>query len=574
MPVKAGEPEMYLSETQAPNSLANNTPRIGSANKMMLPDRIRRSAGVVKWISVAVIVVSCIVVIRSLPFEQAIDRLQTTVGDLGLWGPIVFGMAYVVAALLFVPGSALTLTSGVLFGPLWGTVTVSVSSTTAAALAFLIARYLARDKVATQAAKFPKFAAIDEAIGQGGPKIVAMLRLSPAVPFSLGNYLYGLTSIRFWPYLLASWVFMLPGTFMYVYLGHVGQVGLSAAAGSQAGRTPGEWTLLAVGLLATIAVTVYVTRLARKAIRERTHIQDETASAAKTEQSALPRNDSQQRWPLSATLLPLFAVVTLAGVTYSCTHSTALRGLFGPPAAKLEEAYTQSADSLTFDHSVFDALLREHVDSDGWVDYAALRSEEPKLNRYLQSLEYVDFDKLGRDEKLALLINAYNAYTLRLILDHYPIQSIKDIPDAERWDAKRWNVGGNTWSLNQIEHEQIRPKFVEPRVHFALVCAAVGCPKLRNAAYRGERIDEQLDDQTRYVHTHDRWFEIDARKGLVRLTKLYDWYGGDFKQVAGSVLDFAARYSPELKRLIDGGTKPRIEWLDYDWKLNDKTNRR
>jgi len=526
-----------------------------------------------KWTSIALIAIGFIIVVRSLPFDQAIDRLQTTVANLGPWGPVVFGLAYIIAALLFVPGSALTLASGALFGPLWGTATVSVASTTAAAIAFLVARYLARDKVATQAAKFPKFAAIDEAIGQGGPKIVAMLRLSPAVPFSLGNYLYGLTSIRFSPYLLASWIFMLPGTFMYVYLGHVGQVGLSAAAGSQTKKTSGEWALLTVGLLATVAVTVYVTRLARKAIRERTHIQDTTASAAKTEQSVLPRDDSP-RWPMSATVLLLLAFVMLAGAMYSCMHETALRGLFGPPTANLKEAYAKNGDLMKFDHSVLDALLRKHVDSDGWVDYAGLQAESVTLDTYLQSVARVEFDSLGRDEKLALLINAYNDFTLRLILDHYPVDSIKDIPDAQRWDAKRWNVGGNTWSLNQIEHEQVRPKFIEPRVHFALVCAAVGCPKLRNEAYGGERIDEQLDDQTRYVHTHDRWFGFDAQKSLVRLTRLYDWYGGDFKQVAGSVLDFAARYFPELKRLFDGGTKPRIEWLDYDWKLNDKTNRR
>ena len=532
-----------------------------------------RSPALARWTSLIVIGVASIVMIRSLPFEQAIDRLQTTVGDLGPLGPIVFGLAYVVAALLFVPGSALTLASGALFGPLWGTVTVSVSSTTAAALAFLIARYLARDKVATQAAKFPKFAAIDEAIGQGGPKIVAMLRLSPAVPFSLGNYLYGLTSIRFWPYLLASWIFMLPGTFMYVYLGHVGQVGLSAAAGTQTKRTPAEWALLAVGLLATAAVTVYVTRLARKAIRERTHIQDTNQPPSSTE-LPMQTDANPSRWPLSATILPLLAIVTLAGATYSCTHRSTLRGLFGPPTAKLQEAYAQTSGSANFDHSAFDALLKKHVDGDGWVDYAALLKDSTKLDDYLMSIERVEFDRLGRDEKLALLINAYNAFTLRLILDNYPVDSIKDIPDAKRWDAKRWNVGGNIWSLNQIEHDQIRPKFVEPRVHFALVCAAVGCPILRNEVYAGDRIGEQLDEQSRYVHSHDRWFRFDRDKNVVQLTKLYDWYGGDFNQVAGSVLDFAARYSPELKRVIDSGTKPRIEWLDYDWTLNDRESGR
>jgi len=325
--------------------------------------------------------------------------------------------------------------------------------------------------------------------------------------------------------------------------------------------------------MATIAVTIYVTRLARRSIRKRTRIQDTNESPAATEVPMLIKDESP-RWPLRVTILPLLAVVTLAGATYSCTHRIALRGLFGPPTAKLNEAYAQTPDSARFDHSVFDALLIEHVDGDGWVDYAALRSDEPKLDRYLQSLERVDFDKLGRNEKLALLINAYNAFTLRLILDHFPIDSIKDIPEARRWDAKRWNVGGNTWTLNQIEHEQIRPKFVEPRVHFALVCAAVGCPILRNEAYQADRINEQLEDQSRYVHTHDLWFAFDAPKGLVRLTRLYLWYGGDFEQVAGSVLNFAARYSAELTRVIDGGTKPQIEWLDYDWKLNDKTNGR
>jgi hypothetical protein len=96
---------------------------------------------------------------------------------------------------------------------------------------------------------------------------------------------------------------------------------------------------------------------------------------------------------------------------------------------------------------------------------------------------------MGRNEKLALLINAYNAFTLKLIVERLPVQSILDIPAAERWDAVRWKVGGQVWSLKQIEHEQIRPKFTEPRVHFALVCAAVGCPPLRNEAYDASRLD-------------------------------------------------------------------------------------
>lgn len=129
-----------------------------------------------------------------------------------------------------------------------------------------------------------------------------------------------------------------------------------------------------------------------------------------------------------------------------------------------------------------------------------------------------DFEALGRDEKLAFLINAYNAFTLRLILDHRPLASIRDIPSSERWDAVRWVLAGRTVSLNQIEHELIRPNFAEPRIHFALVCAAVGCPPLRTEAYTGAELEEQLTDQSRYVHTHPRWFNYEDGAEEIGLT--------------------------------------------------------
>jgi hypothetical protein len=183
------------------------------------------------------------------------------------------------------------------------------------------------------------------------------------------------------------------------------------------------------------------------------------------------------------------------------------------------------------------------------------------------------FADLGRDQKLALLINAYNAFTLGLILEHYPIESILNIPDSQRWDEVRWQVGGNVWSLSQIEHQQLRPKFREPRVHFTLVCAAVGCPPLRNEAYEAKRIDQQLEDQTRFVHNHPTWFRFEPGETAVHLTSLYRWYGSDFEQVAGSVLAYASCYSPGLKQALDGGMTPDLRWLDYDWKLNGIHNR-
>jgi uncharacterized membrane protein YdjX (TVP38/TMEM64 family) len=184
-------------------------------------------------------------------------------GDLG---PAAYGLFYAVAVVALVPATPMTVAAGALFGPVVGVVVVSLASTTGAGLAFLVARYFARDAVLRWARRHPRYQAIDRAIGEGGWRIVALLRLSPLVPFNLQNYLYGLTAIRFWPCLLTSWVAMLPGTVLYVYLGHAGRAGLEALAGRR-GRSPAEWTLLAVGLAATILVWFYVTALARRASR-------------------------------------------------------------------------------------------------------------------------------------------------------------------------------------------------------------------------------------------------------------------------------------------------------------------
>lgn len=237
-------------------------------------------------------------------------------------------------------------------------------------------------------------------------------------------------------------------------------------------------------------------------------------------------------------------------------------------AAVLLPAAASPGGPGTFDHSTFDAVLREQVDAQGRVDYAALARRPEQLDAYIASLDTAPLDKLGRDERLALLINAYNAFTLRLILDHYPVKSIMAIPEARRWDDRRWKVAGNVWSLNQIEHEQIRPVFKEPRIHFALVCAARGCPKLRREAYAGPKLNEQLEDQTLDVHRGDRWLRFDEDSRAVYLTKLYDWYGGDFTQAAGSVIEYAARYAPAVRRALERGEVLEIRWLDYSWDLN------
>ena len=187
-------------------------------------------------------------------------------------GPMAFMGIYVALEILAVPAIPLTMSAGAIFGPAQGTAMVSVSATAAATISFLIARYALREKVTELARKYPKFAAVDDAIGEDSFKVVALLRLSPLLPFALSNYLYGLTSVKTKPYVLASWLGMLPGTFAYVSAGAVGrtliEAGESTASGGGAG---GEWTHAAqvlCGFGFAVLSGGYVTRLATEALKE------------------------------------------------------------------------------------------------------------------------------------------------------------------------------------------------------------------------------------------------------------------------------------------------------------------
>ncbi len=288
-----------------------------------------RYAPAAKWLSAALFIVALMLLIRTLPLDRGVEALKTWVRGIGVWGPIVFGLIYVAATVALLPGSLITLAGGAVFGLFWGGIAVSLASTTGAALAFLIARYFARDKIEQRARRNPKFQAIDRAIGERGWKIVALLRLSPAIPFNLSNYLFGLTSVRFWPYVLSSWIAMMPGTIMYVYVGYAAGKGLEAAAGANTGKTPGEWALLFVGLAATVAVTIYVTQIAKKAIREQTTIDDgssdssQSASAAQAagDRDAQPQNERAQRWPWGATIILLLALIATGAAAYAYSHA-------------------------------------------------------------------------------------------------------------------------------------------------------------------------------------------------------------------------------------------------------------
>jgi uncharacterized membrane protein YdjX (TVP38/TMEM64 family) len=212
-----------------------------------------------KWIAAGAAVVALAAAARLLPVKDWLASFEAWIQGMGAAGMVLYGAVYVVAVVLFVPGLPLTLGAGFLFGFWRALVLVSIASTIAAALAFLIARYFARDSVEKLARTNPRFAAIDRAIGKEGWKVVALLRLSPLVPFSLSNYLYGLTPVKLLPYVATSWVAMMPATVLYVYLGAAGRT-----LEEKTQRSPWEWALLGLGFAATVAVTVLLTRVARR----------------------------------------------------------------------------------------------------------------------------------------------------------------------------------------------------------------------------------------------------------------------------------------------------------------------
>src|SRR5437870_2554719 len=217
-----------------------------------------------KWVLYAAAAIGIVLALKYFHVQDLLKAALDWIGKLGSWGPVIFVGLYVVATVLFIPGSVLTLGAGALFGVALGSVCVSISATLGATAAFLVGRYLARNAIARKIEKHEKFATIDRAVADEGWKIVLLTRLSPVFPFTLLNYAFGLTRVRLSHYVLASWIGMMPGTVMYVYLGSLVNVG----AGHRQ-RTTGEGVLYGVGLLATILVTVFVTRWARRTLAKK-----------------------------------------------------------------------------------------------------------------------------------------------------------------------------------------------------------------------------------------------------------------------------------------------------------------
>jgi uncharacterized membrane protein YdjX (TVP38/TMEM64 family) len=218
--------------------------------------------------AILVILAALLIAARLLPVKSELPVFLEWIRGLGLMGGLLFGLVYALGTILFFPGSLLTLASGFLFGPIWGTVIASPASVLGATGAFLLGRTAARNWIAGKVASSPKFAALQGAIGKEGLKILMLVRLSPVFPFSLVNYAFGLTGIRLRDYALGSWIAMLPGTFLYVYLGSLITDAAALASGAKppAAGSTAQRVMLWAGLIATLAVVVLVTRTARRAL--------------------------------------------------------------------------------------------------------------------------------------------------------------------------------------------------------------------------------------------------------------------------------------------------------------------
>ena len=233
------------------------------------------------------------------------------------------------------------------------------------------------------------------------------------------------------------------------------------------------------------------------------------------------------------------------------------------------EAPTSNAAPIS--HEIFNTLLKKYVSDKGVVNYGGFKKEQKELKKYLDLIsDNAPAKNWSEDEKLAYWINAYNAFTIQLILDNsgQDLTSIKDIGSKIKipfvntpWDVKFIEIGGKKMDLNNIEHGIIRKQFNEPRIHFALVCAAKSCPPLRNEAFTADKLEGQLSNQAEKFINDSSKNKIS--KSEVTISKIFDWYGMDFKPTP--IIEVLNKYS---KTKID--SKAKVKYADYDWSLNGK----
>lgn len=234
------------------------------------------------------------------------------------------------------------------------------------------------------------------------------------------------------------------------------------------------------------------------------------------------------------------------------------------PAGEAEVVYGGKLEQVGTEHEAgdmhdaFDQLLIKYVTVDGRVDYASLKAKSGELESYLDLLSSQDPSSMERSEALAFWINSYNAFTIKLILDHYPLESITEIDGGQPWSTEWVRINGRVLSLDQIENEIIRPQFEESRIHFAVNCAAKSCPPLLNRAWTADKLEQQLEQQTKKFINNNKYNSIS--KDRVAVSRIFEWYAQDF----GDLIEYINRYSNVQ---VDADAK--ITYLEYDWSLNE-----
>lgn len=240
------------------------------------------------------------------------------------------------------------------------------------------------------------------------------------------------------------------------------------------------------------------------------------------------------------------------------------------------------AQAFDHSHKTFDQVLRSHVVSAGSstaVRYKQLKADPKALEGYLSSLSQVtreQYETFSRDEQLSFLINTYNAFTLKLIIDHYPVKSIKDIGGlfSSPWKKDFFKLFGKPTHLDNVEHDMIRKQFDEPRIHFAVNCASKGCPPLAREAFVADRLDAQLDSVAVGFVKNTAFNQWDATKQKLHLSSIFKWYGSDFDKKHKSHLHYVAAVlglPADVQKKIDSGDLD-VDYLDYDWNLNEATD--
>ena len=239
--------------------------------------------------------------------------------------------------------------------------------------------------------------------------------------------------------------------------------------------------------------------------------------------------------------------------------------LFGGLAVPASPGYADAA----VDNTLYAQLLAKYV-KDGVVDYRGFKDEEDKLDRYLQILEEINPKRLARNEEFAFYINAYNAWTIKLILGAYPgIKSIKDLGGLfeSPWKKKIARIDGQVMTLDHIENDILRPRYKDPRVHFAINCASKSCPPLKSEPYRGDVLNRQLTEVTEaFINDPDR---NRLNGDTLYVSKIFKWYKEDFNN---DIVGFFLKYAEGIlkDKLQKNSKEIEVEYLDYDWSLNGK----